>query len=164
MYFLLVADMAIIPDDAAFGVPEERFGAAGTSWLYGFLLTQCGLKVTNEIMLTGRRLAPQDLLAWGLVNRVVPRTDVAQAAREVCDAICSLPREGIAAGRVAAHLAFDRAGLAGSFTSHYALLPYIASMTRGDDEFDFHQVAVDEGIKAAVAKRDAENESEYWQW
>jgi enoyl-CoA hydratase/carnithine racemase len=164
MYFVLVADMAIVADDAAFGVPEERFGAAGTSWLYGFLLAQCGLKITNEIMLTGRRLAAQELLGWGLVNRVVPRTAVPAAARQACEAVCSLPREGIAAGRAAAHMAFSRLGLGDSFTSHYALLPYVASMTRREDEFDFHRVAAEEGLKVAVAKRDAEYEGEYWKW
>ena len=55
LYLVLVSNFAVASDDAIFGLPEERFGSAGTTWIYPFLAAQCGLKKANELVMTGRK-------------------------------------------------------------------------------------------------------------
>ena len=164
LYFVLLSDLAIVADNASFGLPEERFGAAGTSWIFTYLASQCGLKATNEIMLTGRRLSAAELASHGLVNRAVAADQLDHAVAELCRALRSLPRDGIATGRVTAHMAYEALGIAQSFTPHYALLPYVASMQRTPDEFDFHQAIAERGVREAVAERDRVFGGDYWRW
>ena len=72
-YLVLVANLAIASDDAVFGFPEERFGSAGTTWVYPFLASQCGLKKANEVVMTGRKISADEAERLNIVNRVVAR-------------------------------------------------------------------------------------------
>ncbi len=60
LYLVLVSNFAIATEDAIFGLPEERFGSAGTTWIYPFLAAQCGLKKANELVMTGRKLGAEE--------------------------------------------------------------------------------------------------------
>lgn len=83
----LACDLRVAADDASFSVMETRWGIipdlGGTQRLPRIV----GLGRAKEAALTGRRIAADEALAWGLVNRVVPAgTDVDEAtawAREL---------------------------------------------------------------------------------
>lgn len=83
----LCADMAVISDRATFGVPELYRGIADT--YYSQMLARLiGPARTRDLMFTGRTLSAAQALDWGMVARVVPHRELADAAREVLAQCC----------------------------------------------------------------------------
>jgi enoyl-CoA hydratase len=164
MYLVLVCGFAIASDDAVFGLPEERFGSGGTSWIYPFVVAQCGIKKANEVLVTGRKLAAQEAEQLNLINRVVPRDELDTEVNELARAVCTLPREGIAASRVVAHMSYDTLGNPGMFTPHYGVHPLVVMMERGPDEFDFRKRIAEVSFKEALKERDEYYAGRYWGW
>ncbi len=164
MYLVLVCSMAVAADDAVFGLPEERFGSSGTSWLFPFLVSQCGVKKATELVMTGRKVTAVEAERLNLINRVVPRADLDRATDELVAALASLPRDGIAISRTVAHLSFDMLGIGAAFTPHYTAHPMVVRMQREPDEFDFHAESRANGMKAAIRERDRRFGGDYWGW
>ena len=78
----LLCDLLVAADDAQFGTPEVRVGL----WPYVIsraIADHVGPKRALELMMTGRRLSAEEAVAWGLVNRVVPRPDLDAAVGEL---------------------------------------------------------------------------------
>jgi enoyl-CoA hydratase len=77
------ADMIIASEDAQFGQPEILLGimpgAGGTQRL----ARTAGKYITMELCLTDRKATAQEMHAWGLVNRVVPKGEHLSAAIEL---------------------------------------------------------------------------------
>lgn len=83
----LCADMAVISDRATFRVPELYRGIADT--YYSQMLARLiGPARTRDLMFTGRTLSAAQALDWGMVARVVPHRELADAAREVLAQCC----------------------------------------------------------------------------
>jgi len=164
LYLALVSNFVIADEGATFGLPEERFGSGGTSWIYPFVAAQCGLKRANELLMTGRRFDAEEAERIGLINRVVAPDELENEVNELARAICSLPREGIASSRVVAHMSMDMLGYPGMFTPHYGVHPQVVMMERLDDEFDFRKRIAAVGFKEALAERDAYYAGRYWGW
>lgn len=164
LYLVLVCNFAIAAGDAVFGLPEERFGSAGTTWLYPFVAAQCGLKKANELVMTGRKFHANEAAQLNLVNRAVPKAELESAVAELARAICSIPREGIASSRGVAHMSYDVLGYPGMFTLHYGMHPRVVMMERGGDEFDFRRRVAEIGLKNALRERDEIYSGAYWGW
>ena len=164
LYIVLVCGFAIASEETIFGLPEERFGSGGTSWLYPFVAAQCGLKKANELLMTGRKLDAAEAERLNLINRVVPAGELEVEVDELARAICTLPREGIASSRVVAHMSYDMLGYPAMFTPHYGVHPLVVMMERGEDEFDFRQRIADVGFKEALKERDKVYAGRYWGW
>jgi enoyl-CoA hydratase/carnithine racemase len=163
-YFVLVADFALATRDAGFGLPEERFGSAGTTWAYPYLIREVGVKRANEFVMTGRRFSAEELAALGLVNRVVGADGLDDATAGLAAAISSLPREGIALNRAVKHLALSVVGHLGAFDFHPATHPLAEQMQRGPDELDFMALVARDGMRAAVEERNRRFEGDWWGW
>jgi enoyl-CoA hydratase len=164
LYLVLVSNFAVASEDAIFGLPEERFGSAGTTWIYPFLAGQCGLKKANELVMTGRKFDAQEAFQLNLVNKVVPNDELDNEVSELARAICSVPREGIASSRAVAHMSYDMLGYPGMFTLHYGMHPHAVMMERAEDEFDFRKRISEVGLKKALAERDEVYAGRYWGW
>ncbi|MSP83090.1 MAG: carnitinyl-CoA dehydratase [Alphaproteobacteria bacterium] len=84
----LASDIVIAADHALFAVPEVKVGllpdAGGVQRLIGRLPRNIAL----EMLLTGRRLTAAEALQFGLVNAVVPLTQLMARARERAASIC----------------------------------------------------------------------------
>jgi enoyl-CoA hydratase/carnithine racemase len=76
MQLALACDLRIAADDARMGLLEVNWGLmpdlGGTVWLPRLV----GPAKALELMLTGTKLAADELLALGIVNRVVPRAEL----------------------------------------------------------------------------------------
>jgi enoyl-CoA hydratase len=164
MYLLLVADFAVASDDAGIGMPEERFGSAGATWTYPFLILSVGLKRANEIVMTGRRLSAAEAEHMGLVNRVVPRAELDATVADLARALGSLPRDGIAVNRAARQLALSFTGHQGVFGFHAALHPLAEHLQREADEFDFMRAIEKDGMRAALEERNRRFGGRWWGW
>ncbi|MDT4935620.1 MAG: hypothetical protein QOK11_3512 [Pseudonocardiales bacterium] len=85
----LASDLAVAADVAQFGLPEVRRGIlAGAGGTFR-LPRQIPRKVAMEAMLTGEPITAQRALELGLVNRVVPQSDVLDAALELAARVCA---------------------------------------------------------------------------
>jgi enoyl-CoA hydratase/carnithine racemase len=161
---LLVADFALVSEDAAVGFPEERFGSAGSTWAYPFLILSVGIKRANEILMTGRRLDAREITDMGLANQVIPRGHLETATTELTRALCSLPRDGIAANRAAKRLAVGTLGYDNCFTAHAPFHGAAERIERSADEYDFMQSVRDHGLQVAVAERNSVFHGPWWGW
>jgi crotonobetainyl-CoA hydratase len=79
----LASDLVVAADSASFGLPEVRRGIlAGAGGLFR-LPAQIPKKVAMEMILTGEPVTARRALELGLVNRVVPRDQVVDAALDL---------------------------------------------------------------------------------
>jgi enoyl-CoA hydratase len=78
------ADILVASDDATFGVPEVDRGALGVATHLSRLVP---LHKMRAMFLTGSMITAQELLAFGSVERVVPRAELMDAAREIAQTI-----------------------------------------------------------------------------
>ncbi|WNJ88078.1 enoyl-CoA hydratase-related protein [Bosea sp. 685] len=142
--FALGAQIVLCAPDSEFGLPELQRGfipEAGALWRAHRRLPH---NIASELLLTGRRLTAEEGLRLGFVNRIVPREQLMDAAREIAARICASAPLAVAAYlEVLEHVEgkSDRQ----AWETLYSGLPARGRM-RGSD--DFH-----EGARAFAEKR-----------
>ncbi len=80
------ADIVVASDDATFGLPEVDRGALGAATHLGRLVPQHKMRA---LFFTGSTVTAQELLAFGTVERGVPRAELMDAAREIAAVIAA---------------------------------------------------------------------------
>ncbi len=100
----------------------------------------------------------------GLVNRVVPRADLATATDALCAALASLPRDGIALNRAVKELSLAVVGHLDAFPFHAGLHATAERIRHEPDEFDFVAAVEADGMRAALERRDREFGGDWWGW
>ena len=93
---VLAADLVVAADTAQFLLPEAFMGFPpdiGTVRLP----RQIPPLLAKEILLTGRRIGAEQALGWGLVNQVVPRAELMDAARRLAERVCQAAPLAVAA-------------------------------------------------------------------
>jgi enoyl-CoA hydratase len=80
------ADIVVASDDATFGLPEVDRGALGVATHLARFVPQHKLRA---MFLTGSMITAQQLLAYGTVERVVPRDELYAAALELAELIAA---------------------------------------------------------------------------
>ena len=103
----LCCDLRIASDDAQFGLPEVGLGiipAAGGSQT---LPRTVGRAKALEMLLTGNYIDATQAHQAGLVNRVVPRTQLLPAAEELARKIMSHPTQVVRAAKAAVNRGMD---------------------------------------------------------
>ncbi len=103
----LWCDLRVVEQDAILGVFCRRFGVplidGGTIRLPRLI----GLSRALDLILTGRAVTADEALAFGLVNRVVPRGEALAAARALAHQLAELPQAAMRADRMSAYLQHD---------------------------------------------------------
>lgn len=103
----LWCDLRIADEDAVLGVFCRRFGVplvdGGTIRLPRLI----GLSRALDLILTGRAVRADEALAFGLVNRVVPRGESLAAARALAHQLAELPQVAMRGDRMSAYLQHD---------------------------------------------------------
>lgn len=92
----MAADFIVAADHAEFFLPETRVGVlpdAGTVRLPRLLPRQ----LANEIIIGGRKLGATEAESWGIVNKVVPKTELMSASRALAAEICQSAPLSVAA-------------------------------------------------------------------
>ncbi len=75
---VLAADFAYAADDARFALTETTLGIIPGVGGTQNLPRACGVRRAKEIIMTGTPFGATEALAWGIVNRVVPRAVLMQ--------------------------------------------------------------------------------------
>jgi enoyl-CoA hydratase/carnithine racemase len=76
----LACDLIVAADDAVLGLPEVRLGLIPGGGGTQLLVRRVGRATARELILTGRRVEAAEALRLGLVDRVVPRGELATSA------------------------------------------------------------------------------------
>jgi crotonobetainyl-CoA hydratase len=95
--FSLQATIVIAAPHVEFGLPELQRGfipEAGGLWRAHRRLP---VNIASELMLTGRRLTAEEGLRFGFVNRIVPRDQLMDTAREIAGRIVASAPLAVAA-------------------------------------------------------------------
>jgi len=80
------ADIVVAADDAQFGVPEVDRGALGVGTHLARFVPQHKLRM---MFFAGQMVSAAELLSYGTVERVVPRAELMDAAREIAQTIAA---------------------------------------------------------------------------
>jgi enoyl-CoA hydratase/carnithine racemase len=108
MGLLAACDLAVAAEDVRFATPEVDVG------LFPYMalapLSRCvGRRAALELAFTARRIEAAEARAIGLVNRVVPRVELRQAAQEWLDLIAQKSPTALRLGRRAFYATQDLA-------------------------------------------------------
>lgn len=85
---MLACDLALATDDVEVGTPEIDIGL----WphvITAVIQRRLPRAVALELMLTGRRMPAEEAARWGLVNRVVPRSELDGAVTSLVEQVAS---------------------------------------------------------------------------
>ncbi|MEC8799352.1 MAG: enoyl-CoA hydratase/isomerase family protein, partial [Planctomycetota bacterium] len=87
-------DFRISSQRASFGLPEVTLGWP-PNYGMGIVLSLMGRAAAMELALTGRRLNARDAASLGLVNELVPHTQLSEFAQQYATKMLQLPSEAI---------------------------------------------------------------------
>jgi enoyl-CoA hydratase/carnithine racemase len=103
---VLGCDLAVAADDARLGTPEVKRGLF-PMMIAALIDEVLPKKAAMELMLTGGEVSGQRAVDLGIVNRVVPRADVAAAALQLASTVASMSPAVLALGKRAVSLQRD---------------------------------------------------------
>ena len=149
---VMMCDLTIAADDAVFGEPEIRFSNVGPALVMPFVV---GLKRARELLYLGDPIDARTALAWGMVNRVVPRAELASATLKLARRLALISPEALAATKLAINRGADAAGFRNAIRAGLDVLaPLYAARTEVGMKFD--EIREKEGLGAALRWRAAQ--------
>src|SRR4030095_6558213 len=146
---VMMCDVTIAADDALFGEPEIRFSNVGPALIMPFTI---GLKRARELLYLGDPIDAKTALAWGMVNRVVPRADLAAATLKFARRMALISPEALMATKLAVNRGADAAGFRNAIRAGLDVLAGLyAARTEVGTKFD--EIREKEGLGAALKWR-----------
>jgi enoyl-CoA hydratase len=149
---MLACDLAVASDDACFGYSDVRFGSGVVSL---FLPWVVGVRAAKEMLFTGEdRIPAGEALRIGLVNRVVPAAELDRATLALAEEIAKNEPFVVQSTKRAVNRAWDAAGFRAALAANVELGAAIetANLPARDE---FRRITNEQGLKAAIAWRDA---------
>ena len=148
----LACDMTIATEDAFFGEPELKFGAGIVAMILPWLV---GPKVAKEIILLGEdRISAARARELGIVNRVVPGDQLDEAALGVANHLAAIDPNLVKETKRAINRAYEARNMLDALEEALAIDLTIEG-AGSPDKVQFMEIARRDGLKAALAWRDA---------
>ncbi len=91
MSLAVAGDLAIASENAKFTMAYTAAGLSPDGSSTFFLPRLIGVRRTQELMLTNRRLSAAEALEWGLINQVVGESEVLKEAEELAHKLAEGP-------------------------------------------------------------------------
>ena len=148
----LACDLTIAADDAFFGEPELKFGAGIVAMILPWIV---GPKVAKEIILTGEdRIPATRAKEIGMVNRVVPAAELDSAALALARHIAAIDPDLVKQTKRAINRAYEAQNMLAALEEALAI-DLAVEGAGSPDKAQFMDIARRDGLKAALAWRDA---------
>ena len=112
-------DFIVASDDAFFADPVVRMGIPGVEYFAHPWVTNP--RAAKELLFTGDRFSAERARELGMVNRVVPQTELRATVRDVADRIAQMPAFGLALTKKAVNQAEDLMGMHAGMDSVFGL-------------------------------------------
>jgi len=141
-----------VSDDALFGYVDIRFGSGIVSMFLPWIV---GVRAAKELVFTGEdRFPATEAHRIGLVNRVVPRDELDDATLALADEIARNEPFVVRTMKASINRVWQLAGLRAALDANTELDVMIetANLPARDE---FRRITQEEGLKAAIAWRDA---------
>jgi len=149
---MLACDLAVAAEDAYFGYVDIRFGSGVVSM---FLPWVIGVRAAKELLFTGEdRIPAAEAHRLGLVNRVVPREELDDATLALAEEIAKNEPFVVQATKQAVNRAWDVAGFRVAMAANTEIDVMIETANLPARE-EFRRITQEQGLKAAIAWRDA---------
>jgi enoyl-CoA hydratase len=149
---MMMCDLAVASDDALFGEPEIRFGSGVVTMVMPWLI---GARRAKELLFTGQdRVAADEALRMGLVNRVVPGDQLEEETLVLARQIAVLDPVTISLTKRSINRAWEAAGFRQALMANVDLDAEIESADVPERQ-EFNRIRAEQGLKAAIAWRDA---------
>jgi enoyl-CoA hydratase len=114
-----VCDLIVASDDAFFADPVVRMGIPGVEYFaHPWVL---GPRFAKEALFTGDRFGAQRAYELGMVNRVVPRAELAETTLALADRIAAMPPFGLSLVKRAVNQCEDLMGMRAGMDSVFGL-------------------------------------------
>ncbi|WOX24960.1 enoyl-CoA hydratase [Streptomyces solicathayae] len=114
-----VCDLIVASEDAFFADPVVRMGIPGVEYFaHPWAMPP---RIAKEFLYTGDRMPARRAYELGMVNRVVPRDELAASVDELALRIAEMPRMGLALTKRAVNQAEDLQGLHAGMDSVFGL-------------------------------------------
>ncbi|PYO21691.1 MAG: enoyl-CoA hydratase/isomerase family protein [Candidatus Rokuibacteriota bacterium] len=148
----MVCDLTIAAEDALFGEPEIRFSNVGPVMVMPWII---GLKRARELLYLGDPIDARTALAYGMVNRVVPRAELKSATLKVARRVALMSPEALAGTKLAINRGAEAAGFRNAINAGVDVLAALyAARTEVGVKFD--EIREKEGLGAALRWRAAQ--------
>jgi enoyl-CoA hydratase/carnithine racemase len=120
-----MCDLIVAADDARFSNPVLRMSGAGVELLVE--PWELGARRAKEFLLCARVLTADEAERAGMVNRVVPRDELAAAARAMADEVALVPPVTARAVKESINATLDRMGQADSWRHHFMVHQFVSN-------------------------------------
>lgn len=141
METLLCCDLVVAVEGALMGDQHATFGLLPAVGGAQGLIRTLGMMRAKEMMFTGGRYTAEQLLDWGLVNKVVPAEQLHKAVDDLVELLAQRSPAGLARMK---QMANDEAEMPWEASTRYELALTIGHLMGGD---------VQEGMQAFIEKR-----------
>lgn len=112
-------DLIIASEDAFFADPVVRMGLPGVElFAHPFVMSP---RKAKEFLFLGERVSAAEALTMGMINRVVPRVQLASTTLDIATRIAAMPRFALALTKKAVNQAEDRMGYRDSVDAAFGL-------------------------------------------
>ena len=148
----LACDITIAADDAFFGEPELKFGAGIVALILPWVV---GPKIAKEIILLGEdRIPAARAHAIGMVNRIVASAELDRAGLAMANHIAAIDPDLVKQTKRAINRSFEARNMLDALEEGLAIDLAIEG-AGSPDKIEFMEIARRDGLKAALAWRDA---------
>jgi enoyl-CoA hydratase len=148
----LACDLTIAAEDAFFGEPELKFGAGIVAMILPWVV---GPKIAKEIILLGEdRIPAERARELGMVNRVVAVDKLDSSGLAIANHIAAVDPNLVKQTKRAINRAFEARNMLDALEEALAIDLAIEG-AGSPDKIQFMEIARRDGLKAALAWRDA---------
>jgi enoyl-CoA hydratase len=149
----VACDLTVADRTAIFGEPEVKFGSAIVALLVPWIV---GPKFAKELLLTGADdISAERALQMGLINQVVDEGQALARATELAKAMRSAAARSVRMTKQAINRSMDIRGLRESLKAGLDTAMLIEA-NMSPERIEFNRIRAGEGLKAAIAWRNAQ--------
>jgi enoyl-CoA hydratase/carnithine racemase len=147
----MLCDITIAADNALFGEPEVRFSDTGPAIVMPWII---GFKKARELLYLGDMIDAKTALELGMVNRVVPASELEEAAMKFARRLSQVSPEALYWTKLAINRGADAAGFRNAMNAGVDIVsPLYAAQTAFGAKFQ--EIKKREGLAAALKWRGA---------
>jgi enoyl-CoA hydratase len=148
----LACDITVAAEGTRFGEPEVRFGSGIVALLLPWIT---GPKQAKELLLTGNdQITAERALQIGIVNHVVPEGQHLAKAMQLAGDIAAAAPRSVQMTKRAINRSYEIMGMRQALLAAVQTDVFIES-SAGPERTEFNRIRKEQGLKAALAWRDA---------
>lgn len=147
----LPCDFVLASRDCQLGEPEILYGVGPVFLIVPWLV---GVHRAKDILLTGRRFTGEEAAAWGLITRAVPGAELDGEVDRLSEHLAKLPPPALKLAKAGVNRAYEARGMRTAIDGWVDTALLLHDMET-DEGREFRRRVGQEGIKAALAWRDA---------